>query len=262
MRRFYPAPAEDAHLTEDADLAAAYAFPEASRQPWVRAVFVASADGAAAVDGRAGGLGSEADQKLFALLRGLADVVLAGAGTVRAEGYGPVKQHQSWGDVRAGRPPTPPVAVVSRRLDLDPSSPLFTQAPGHAQTMVITCAAAPQQRLRALRGTAEVIIAGAERVDLAEAVRTLGRRGHMRISCEGGPRLHAQIAGAGLLDELCLTLSPLLLAGNAQRITDGAPVPGGLPMRLASVLEDGGYLFLRYIRRASPGPSCPPGAGG
>ncbi|MGH9105626.1 MAG: pyrimidine reductase family protein [Acidimicrobiales bacterium] len=245
MRRLYP------HASEDVDLAQEYAFPAFSHQPWVRAVFVASADGAATVEGRSGGLGSGTDHRLFALLRGLADVVLVGAETVRTERYGPVRSHPAWRDERAGRPPTPPLAVVSRRLDFDISSSLFSRAPGHARTIIITCEAAPPQRLRALGDAADVIIAGDRQVDLTGAVNALAERGHLRISCEGGPRLFAQVVGAGLLDELCLTLSPLLLAGGSTRITNGSLIPGGLALQLAGVLEDGGYLFLRY--------TCPPG---
>ncbi len=247
MHRIYPT------WAEEADLAQEYAFPAVSRGTWIRSVFVSSLDGAATSDGRSGALGNDADRTLFALLRGLADVVLVGAQTARMERYGPVKPGRVWGDVRAGRPPTPPMAIISRWLELDPASPLFRQAPDYARTIVLTCEAAPKQRLDALRGAAELIIAGDEQVDLAEAVRQLAGRGYRHISCEGGPRVLGQLAGAGLLDELCLTLSPTLLAGTAARITSGAPIPGGLAMRLAGVLEADGYLFLRYDRATPRG---------
>jgi riboflavin biosynthesis pyrimidine reductase len=85
-------------------------------------------------------------------------------------------------------------------------------------------------------------------------VDALAERGHQRISCEGGPHLLAQLADAGLLDELCLTLSPLLAGPGADRIvTGGLPMPGGgtKPFTLAHALEDEGYLLCRYVRRAA-----------
>lgn len=241
MHRIYPSPGEIG------DLAREYAFP-VSQRAWLRSVFVSSLDGAATFDGRSGALGNDADKSLFALLRGLADVVLVGAETARREEYGPVEPDPIWADVRVGRPPTPPLAVISRQLALDAASPLFSKAPNRAPTIIITCKAAPQEQLEALRDTADLMIAGNEYVDMAEAVNMLMERGYMRISCEGGPRVLAQVAVAGLLDELCLTLSPKLVAGKAPRIANGLPIPGGLAMQLVSVLEDRGHLFLRYVR--------------
>jgi riboflavin biosynthesis pyrimidine reductase len=245
MRAIYPAHNEEVNLAQE------YAFPVVAGEVWVRSVFVSSLDGAATFNGRSGSLGNNADMALFALLRGLADVVLVGGETARTERYGPVHSDPVWAEVRLGRPPTPPIAVVSRYLRFDPYSPLFTQAPDYARTIVITCEAAPQKELDALRGSAEIVIAGVEEVDLAAAVEILIERGYSRISCEGGPRVLAQLAGAGVLNELCLTLSPLLLAGSGPRIANGAPIVDGLAMRLASVLEDDGYLFLRYVRPSS-----------
>ena len=242
LRRIYPSEGEKVDLVQE------YAFPTASGRGWIRSVFVSSLDGAATFNGRSGALGNNTDRTLFTLLRGLADVVVVGAETARVEGYGPVSPDRVWANVRAGRSPTPPMAIVSRRLEFEPSSSLFTQAPDYARTIVITCRAAPQKKVDALGGTAEVIIAGDDKVDLAVAVVMLVDRGYWRISCEGGPRIFAQLAGTGLLDELCLTLSPVLLAGNASRIANGAPIPDGLSMPLVGVLEDGGYLFLRYRR--------------
>jgi len=87
--------------------------------------------------------------------------------------------------------------------------------------------------------------------DLKAAVGALAGRGHQRISCEGGPHLLAQLAGAGLLDELCLTVSPVLAGPGAGRIlTGGPPMPGGGPQRftLAHAVADEGYLLCRYVR--------------
>lgn len=242
LHRIYPGQGEEVNLAEE------YAFPPVPGGAWIRSVFISSLDGAATFNGRSGGLGNSTDRTIFALLRGLADVVLVGADTARTEGYGPVDPDPAWASVRVGRPLTPPIAIVSRQLNFDASSPLFTQAPDYARTIIITCESAPQEKIDALRGRAEVIIAGGEQVNLATAAETLAERGYSRISCEGGPSVLAQVAKAGLLNELCLTLSPVLLAGDSTRIASGVPIPSGLAMLLASVLEDDGYLFLRYTR--------------
>jgi riboflavin biosynthesis pyrimidine reductase len=236
----------------ESDLAALYAYPAGS---WLRANMVASADGAAMLTGLTAGLSSEADRRLFGLLRTLADVIVVGAGTVRAEKYKPVRQHELWPDLRPGRTPTPPIAVVTARLDLEPSSPVIDMAPPSARTIVITTAQAPADRRAALEERADVIVAGQETVDLKAAIAALADRGHRRMLTEGGPRLLAQIAAAGLLDELCLTIGPLLAGPGADRILAGTPLSGtgpaasAQPLTLAHVLEDNGFLFCRYSRK-------------
>jgi riboflavin biosynthesis pyrimidine reductase len=231
----------------DTDLAALYAYPSG---PWLRANMVSSADGAAHLNGVTRGLSSEADRHLFALLRTLADVIVVGAATARTERYAPVRRHELWPDLRQGRTPTPPIAVVTARLDLDPDSRLIASAPPSARTIIITTAQAPADRRAALDGRAEIIVAGQETVDLKAAVDALAERGHRRMLAEGGPHLLAQIAAAGLLDELCLTIGPLLAGPGANRILAGmlyeAPP---LPLTLVHVLEDNGCLFCRYVRK-------------
>jgi riboflavin biosynthesis pyrimidine reductase len=241
MRQIYAASG-----LRDTDLAELYAYPPG---PWLRANMVSSADGAAHLDGMTRGLSSAADRHLFALLRTLADVIVVGAGTVRAERYAPVRQHELWPDLRPGRPPTPPIAVVSARLDLDPSSRLIASAPPSARTIVITTAQAPADRRAALDGPAEVIVAGQETVDVKAAVAALAERGHRRMLAEGGPHLLARIAAAGLLDELCLTIGPVLAGPGADRIVAGSTsVMPPQMLTLAHVLEDDGFLFCRYTR--------------
>lgn len=215
---------------------------------WVRANMVASADGATALKGESGGLSSAVDRRLFMTLRALADVILVGGRTVRVERYGPSRPRDDWTPLRAGRPPSPPIAIVTSKLGLDLSSPLFTEAPRHARTIVLTTeAASPDRRAQAARH-AEVLITGRERVDLAAAITTLAGRGLARVLTEGGPGLLGQLAMADLLDELCLTVSPLLAGGAAGRVMVGASLPAPWRLRLAHVLEDDGSLFCRYLR--------------
>lgn len=235
----------DAPAVDDTGLARLYGYP-ANR--WLRANMVASADGAASLDGRSGGLSSPGDRHLFWLLRGLADVVLVGAGTARAESYRPSRSKDSWEPLglREGRPAAPPLALVSRSLDLDPGSPVFTDAPAGARTIVITCGAAPAGARAELERVADVIVAGDTLVSLKEALGALEDRGLGRVLCEGGPLLLGQLAAAGLLDELCLTVSPLLAGPGAPGIVAGSPFPAR-GLALAHVLEDDGTLFCRYV---------------
>jgi riboflavin biosynthesis pyrimidine reductase len=242
LRQLFPA------ATDEPDLVALYAYPEGR---WLRANMVSSADGAASLEGVTAGISSDSDRRVFALLRTLSDVILVGAGTVREEGYKPARTRGAWTDLRAGRAPTPPVAVVSARLDLDPASPLIAEAPPYARTIVITTAQAPAGRRAELAGRADVIVAGDEAVDLKAAVRALAERGHRRLLTEGGPRLLAQLVEAGLMDELCLTIGPLMAGPGASRIVSGTPGTGPaapMPLTLAHVMEDDGFLLCRYIR--------------
>ena len=143
--------------------------------------------------------------------------------------------------------------MISRRLDLDPDSPLITAAPAHARTIVITVAQAPADRRAELARHADVIVAGEETVDLQAAVGALAERGYRRLLAEGGPHLLAQLLETGLLDELCLTIGPLMAGPGAPRIVTGAPgtdpVATPLPLTLAHVLEDDGFLLCRYTRK-------------
>jgi riboflavin biosynthesis pyrimidine reductase len=262
VRQIYPASGpevaagEPGGTREAADLLAGlYAYPPGASggRPWVRANMIASVDGASDLNGVSGGLGGPADRLLFGVQRSLADVILVGAGTARAEKYGPARPSPLLAGQRAGRPATPPIAVLSARLDLDPDAPLFTQAPSDARTIVLTAESAPADRRAAVARHARVIVAGTDRVTASQAIRALAGLGHARILSEGGPGLLAQIAAGGLLDELCLTISPVLAGGQARRILAGVPAADlapGLPesLRLAHVLADGAYLFCRYTR--------------
>ena len=232
------------------DLPRLYAYPDGH---WLRANMVATADGAASLNGLTQGISSDTDRRVFALLRTLCDVILVGASTVREEKYKPARPQELWSHLREGRPPTPPIAVVSRRLDLDPDSPLITAAPAHARTIVITVAQAPRTAAPNWPGTQTSSWPGTRPSTWRLPSDALTKRGHRRMLAEGGPRLLAQLAEAGLLDELCLTIGPLMAGPGAPRIVAGTPGTGPvatpLPLTLAHVLEDDGFLLCRYTRK-------------
>ncbi|GLF97813.1 pyrimidine reductase family protein [Streptomyces yaizuensis] len=233
------------------ELADAYAYPELGADGvWLRANMVSSLDGAAQHEGRSQPLSSDADMRIFGTLRGLADAVVVGAETVRQEGYRPARAREAFAARRAaaGQGPAPAVAVVSASLALDFTLPLFTGP--LVPTLVLTGAAAPAERLRAAaEAGVKVLITGeGPGVDPAAAVRALAGQGLRRLLTEGGPRLLGQFAAAGVLDELCLTISPTLTAGGAQRITQGPSMAVPERLALAGVLEEKGFLFTRYRR--------------
>jgi riboflavin biosynthesis pyrimidine reductase len=223
----------------DADLTRLYAYPDG---PVLRANMVTSADGAASVDDASAGLSSAGDRHVFALLRTLADVILVGANTARVEGYKPVKIRELWRHLRSGRAQTPPIAVISGGTGLDLSSPLFADAPAHARTIVVTSADGA-----AKLDYDEVIVAGSDSVDLSAALAALHERGHQHILAEGGPGILGQLVTGGLLTELCLTIGPLLAGPGAGRIVTGSPAAKPVPMTLAHVLDDNGFLLCRYL---------------
>ena len=202
----------------------------------LRANFASSADGAVAVAGTSRGLSSDADRELFHILRSMAEVVLVGAGTVRAENYGGARPGDD------GR--IPPLAVVSRTAALAVDARVFTET--RVRPIVVTCERASTERVAMLREVADVVVAGSDDVDLRAALDELASRGLQSVLCEGGPHLFGSLLDAGLVDELCLTVAPLLAGGPAGRIVAGLGTSPAASLRLNQVLEDEGFLFLRY----------------
>jgi riboflavin biosynthesis pyrimidine reductase len=239
MRQLLPVP------VDEVDLASAYAYPAELDGSFVRANMVTSADGAATVDGRAAALGGASDKLVFDLLRGLCDAVVVGAGTARVEGYRVLRAQAAYASVRETSEQTaaPVLVLVSRQLDLEPDSQLFADAA--ERTVVITHGRSDADRRAALSSVAHVIVAGDEEVDIGAALDALAARGLHRILCEGGPHLLGDVAAADRLDELCLTVTPQLVGGDATRVVAGAHL--GVDLRLAHLIEDDGMLFARYV---------------
>lgn len=194
--------------------------------PYLRADFVSSVDGAIAVEGRSGGLGSPADKASFRALRTTCDAVIVGAGTLRAENYGAVRFGAAASAWRAahGYAPHPPVVVVSRSGEL--GSGRVLEGP-----VLLSAPQGPD---------------GVELVptDPAELVADLNARGLTRLLCEGGPALLTTLLRAGLVDDLFLTTSPQLV-GTGPYLLHGLDSP--YPLRLASLLhDDPGVLLARW----------------
>lgn len=221
-------------------------------RPYVLANMVGGLDGTAAVGGKVGALSDDTDALLFRSLRSVADVVVVGAETARRERYGPVRlsDEQVAGRRAAGLAPTPPIAVVSRSLRLDWEMPLFAaaEAADAPRPIVVTCGAADPDALARAEAVADVVVAGEAEVDPAAALVALRDRHGATVGlCEGGPTLLGQVAAAGILDELCLTIAPVM--GGDPLPLAVTPAGAGLTrLRLAHVAEADGSLYLRYTR--------------
>jgi riboflavin biosynthesis pyrimidine reductase len=198
------------------------------RTPWLRLNFVATLDGAAqGADGLSGSINNAADGRVFAALRAIADVIVVGAGTARTEDY---------------QVNDKTVVVVSRRADVPET--LGTSPRGGVLLATVDDApglAAARETL----GAENVLTFGSGEPDLAGLRRELEGRGYRDLLCEGGPHLAADLLAAGLVDELCLTVVPRLVAGAHLRIAAGRELD--VPLELHGLLEADGTLLGRWL---------------
>jgi riboflavin biosynthesis pyrimidine reductase len=234
---------------DDTALAELYVYPDPlGGTARVRANMISSIDGMATIAGRSGDLGSTGDRQLFSVVRALADVIVVGARTAITEGYGPVAPHPPLSECRvaAGQAPAATLALVSNTLAIPvPQQDDMLRA---ANTVVVTCRSAPDAA-RAQLGDAGVTVVdcGDESVDLAQMLDHFAAHGLWRVLCEGGPALLGSFLGADLVDELCVTVSPLLTAGAGKHVTAGGDAVRR--MRRAHVLaDDEDYLYVRWVR--------------
>lgn len=239
MRELLPEPREDADLTRLLDRSDRVPPPD---RPWVMANMVMSADGAFSVHGRSAGLSGAADREVFHTLRAAADVILVAAGTAREERYRrpitaaglhPLRE-------RAGLEPVPRLVVVSRSMSFPPDQP-FLEGDGPDPLVLHPSDATVPAHMRGV----ETVALGATSVDLPAALGLLRARGVEQVLCEGGPTLLGALQRTDLLDELFLTLSPVLVGGDRLGLL-GDVAPQVAPLELHRVLESGGHLFLTY----------------
>jgi riboflavin-specific deaminase-like protein len=222
-----------------------YQMPRAARddRPWVLLNLVLSADGHASLDGRVTQLTSATDQALFQHLRAQSDAILVGAATVRAEKYGPVRVSEAAAaqrlvDRRAERPT---LVIVSRSLDIEIDRVAVDGQP----VVVLTCATSNATRRAHIAQFAEVIVVGDDSVDLERALVVLHRRGIGVVLCEGGAVLNGELAQAGLVDEVCVTVAPVL--GGDPSTQSGAPLHGSFRMELQHAHALDGNVFMRWL---------------
>jgi riboflavin biosynthesis pyrimidine reductase len=234
------------------ELAQRYAYPDTVGSSfWVRGNMITSIDGGATTAGKSGDLGGPGDRAVFAALRELADVIVVGAATARVENYAGVQLGAAERLTRhnRGQAEVPPIAVVTRSGLLAHDAKLFHRT--EVVPLVLTSSAAVDDTRRRLGSFAEVVDAsGAQRdsVDLRRALDLLVERGLTRVLTEGGPGILGLFTEQDLLDELCLTVSPVLVGGTAGRIAAGTgAVRSAMELRHA-LCDSAGYLYLRYTR--------------
>ncbi|WP_179229283.1 dihydrofolate reductase family protein [Parenemella sanctibonifatiensis] len=228
-------------------IAQAYAYPLADRtddedaqRGWLRANMVTSLDGAAQIDGRVGDLTGSADQVLLTALRAMADCLIVGAGTIEAEGYGPLITPPQWRQYRAdlGMAPDPRLVIVTRRGRVDVRRPELAAA----DPLVVH-----PSSCTADFGDAETLVCGESWVDLPRMVADLHERGWRRMLSEGGPTLLAELFTADLVDELDWAISPTVVGGPGLRLSHG---PAITPLRWHQLAATtvGEHLFTRWTR--------------
>lgn len=234
------------------ELTQAYSFPPSDR-PVVRANMVASIDGAATADGKSGGLGGPDDHRVFHLQRSLADAIVVGAQTAVTEGYHPPTVAAEHVAARAarGQSPVPLLVLVTRSLAIPADYATLIDA----SVVIATCENAPASaRSRLVEAGATLLDCGIDDVAPAMLLRALAARGLTHVLCEGGPRFLAALAAADLLDELALTVSPILTGGDAPRISHGAQPSPPIPMRLRHQLSNADGFQFQMWERALPRP--------
>ncbi|WP_232665996.1 dihydrofolate reductase family protein [Pseudonocardia sp. TRM90224] len=243
MRQIWP-PHEAQELDDDA-LERLYTYPD---RRWVTVNFVSSADGALELGGRAVALSNEPDQRVLRLGSDLADVLIVGATTAMVEEFVGAHPDEATAQRRRrhGLAPVPPTAVVTTgSLPLD--APVITQA--EVPTIVLTTESAPVHARDGWRDAgATVLVVGERTVDLVAAVDALAERGLRRVDSEGGAHLFGAMLAAGVVDELRLTVSPMLVSGVAGRIAAGVPIEPAR-LELASLVAAQDTLLARYLVR-------------
>ncbi|MEO8091156.1 MAG: dihydrofolate reductase family protein [bacterium] len=240
MRRLLPEPAQTS-VAEQVDALDFVSLAHVDR-PYTVTNFALTLDGRATISGRSGAIGSDSDTEMLVRLRTTVDAIMIGAGTMRAERYGrPVAdQHKRARRERRGLPGDPLMCIVSNSLDLPWDADLFTGGQGR-----VVCFTA-SERSPPPTETPVRVVRHRGRVDLPEAFRYLRReRGVRALLSEGGPRLHAEMIAAGLVDELFVTLAPKLIGGDGPHLVEGL-AEHERPLDLAWLLDDEGELFARY----------------
>lgn len=244
MEQIFPSPVDDVDVRE---LYESDNRPTSAKLPWLMCNMITSIDGAIAIDGVSGGLGGPGDKAVFSAIRAVADVIIVGAGTAIAENYRRSQASEEIQELRKARGQTalPQIALVSGSLSIDPSHRVFDP---EAPPLVFTHAQSPEAARSELAAVSDVRVVGDGEVDLRSVMMMLKGDGANCVLLEGGPTLNGAFVDADLVDEWCLTSSPMIVGGNGQRAVASSRTAVGRQFGLARTLHDEGFLFHRYVR--------------
>lgn len=220
LKEYYPPPSQAPH-----------------QRPWVRANFATTPNGVIKISGTSSGVSGPPDKEVFRFLRNNCDAILVGAATARAEAYSTPRRS-------AGAPPQ--LVVVTNSFDIaETSQYLDEQNPPLIATSRLSVSK-NADRIHRISNKAKVLAFGEDSVDFMELFSHLFTQGIRILLFEGGPVVFSQLLLDGLVDELCLTLSPRIASGTPTGIADiGAAAP--IEMTLATLFEADSYLFCRYL---------------
>lgn len=235
---------------ENVDVVAMYAEddrPPPAHRPWVLANMISTIDGAIEIDGVSGGLGGPGDKLVFGALRGVADIIIAASGTVIAENYRRAQTPEYIQQMRLarGQRPRPQIAIVSNSLSIGVDHRVFDP---DDRPLLISPKNALAERRTALADVADIVTAGDDTVDLTSALEQLHDRGARTVLVEGGPTLNAAFVAEDLLDEFCLSFSPMVAGGTGPRVVGAIDTSPAHRMHLDRVLHQDSFLFHRYLR--------------
>jgi riboflavin biosynthesis pyrimidine reductase len=223
---------------------------ESIARPYTVVNFVTSVDGRTAVDGRSRGLSDAGDRELHRTLRERADAVLAGTGTIAADGYGRMLPAQERRERRlaAARAAEPIAVTITRSGRLPTGVRLFTEPEARVVVFSPTPPApVPPGAAESAAHVQHELLDRTTPAPLTATLRTLRERYEVRtLLCEGGPTLFGALLREGLVDALFLTLAPTLVAGEGPAVASGPPLKVPVGLTLAGLLEREGSLFLRY----------------
>ena len=213
-------------------------------RPYLAANMVATADGRAAVEGRTRAISSDTDRAIFHNLRTQADAIMAGAGTIRSERYGPLIKTDELRNkrIREGLDPNPLAVIVSGRLHLPEDVGLLQDPDSHV--VILTQS---DGELSGVRAQVDYLRAEPGPWDPRPQLEALrAQHGVRSILCEGGPSLNESLIREGLVDELFLSIAPKLAGGPPLTMLTGDPLAAPLGTQLVSLYEHEGHLFARY----------------
>lgn len=223
--------------------------PPPADRPWLVVNMIASLDGATAIDGKSGGLGGPGDKEVFRAVRATADWVLVASATAAAERY---RSPTSDDDVahrrrERGQAAAPRLAIVTASGRVDPSIPAIADpVPDAEPVLVIT---GTDGDTSGLAGThAHIAVVDEAEPSPGAVLQVLREAGAGVVLAEGGPTWNGHLVASGVVDELCLSISPMLVGGSSPRIVAAEKDATPTDMRLDRLLEQDGMLFARYVR--------------